>query len=81
MFKMIFKGITLFFFIIFLVVSLAIWKGGEPFRWLGDGLVIMGKTITDFGDSVDEFIDGSIEVRDNVKKIKEVISPDKDDNR
>ena len=81
MFKFIFKGITLFFFLIFLMVSLAIWKGGEPFRWLGDGMVIMGRTITDFGDSVDEFIKGSKEVTENVKKIKEVISPDKDENR
>ena len=81
MFKLIFKGITLFFFILFLMVSLAIWKGGEPFRWLGDGLVIMGKTITDFGDTVDDFINGTKEVRDNVKKIKEAISPDNDEDR
>jgi hypothetical protein len=81
MFKIIFKGITIFFFIVFLMVSLAIWKGGEPFRWLGDGLVIMGRTITDFGDTVDDFIKGSKEVRKNVEKIKEVISPDKDENR
>jgi hypothetical protein len=78
MFKFIFKSITLFFFLIFLIVSLSIWKGGEPFRWVGDGLIIMGETIKDFGDSVDDFIKGSKEVRENVEKIKEVISPDKD---
>ena len=59
MFKMIFKGITIFFFIVFLVVSLAIWKGGEPFRWMGDGMIIMGRSIKNFGHSVDEFIQGS----------------------
>ncbi len=81
MFKFIFKGITLVFFLVFLTVSLAIWKGGEPFRWIGDGLIIMGKTVTDFGDSVDEFIEGSKEVTKNVKKIKEAMSPGEDENR
>ncbi len=76
MFKLIFKGIVIFFFIIFLSVSLAIWKGGEPFKWLGDGLVIMGKEISNFGGHVDEFIKGGKEVRKNYEKIKDVISTD-----
>jgi hypothetical protein len=81
MFKFIFKSITIFFFLIFLIVSLAIWKGGEPFRWIGDGLVIMGKTVMDFGDTVDEFIEGSKEVRESVEKIKDVIITDEDEKR
>lgn len=81
MFKIIFKGITLIFFLVFLAVSLAFWKGGEPFRWMGDGLVIMGREISSFGDRVDEFISGSKEVKENYEKIKKVITPDETEKK
>lgn len=76
MFKIIFKAIVVVFFIMFLAVSLALWKGGEPFRWVGDGLVVIGNEITDFGNVVDDFIKGSKEFRDNVERVKDAISSD-----
>ncbi len=79
MFKLIFKCIVIFFFIIFLTVSLALWKGGEPFRWLGDGMAIMGKEIVNFGDNVDEFIAGSKKFKKNYEKVRDVIIPETDE--
>ncbi len=79
MFKLIFKGIVVFFFVIFLTVSLALWKGGEPFRWLGDGMGIIGKEIAHFGDNVDEFIAGSKQFKKNYEKVRDVIIPDTDE--
>jgi len=81
MFKLIFKGITIIFFLVFLTVSLALWKGGEPFRWMGDGLVIMGRDLSKFGDKVDEFISGSKEIKNNYEKIKKVITSDETEKK
>lgn len=79
MFKLIFKGIVVFFFIVFLTVSLALWKGGEPFKWLGDGLIIMGKEISRFGDHVDEFMESSKKFQKNYDKIRNVLDTDDDE--
>ncbi len=79
MFKLFFKVITLAVFLVFLTVAVALWKGGEPFRWVGDGLKIMGKSFSEFGDSVDNFIEGSSEVRENIDKISDALSSDKDE--
>ena len=76
MFKFIFKEITLIFFLVFLSVSLALWKGGEPFRWIGDGLIIVGKEISSFGDKVDEFISGGKEIKNSFEKFKKVMISD-----
>ena len=77
MFRMIFRMISLFMFLLFLVIGLALWKGGEPFRWFGGGLVLIGRDVTKFGDGVDEVIDGGRKISKNYGKIREIIDSDK----
>ena len=60
-------------FLSFLTVGLAMWKGGEPFRYFGEGVIVVGESIMKFGDFVDEFIEGGKELRNNYDKIKDVI--------
>ncbi len=76
MFKMIFKTMFFFVFVAFLSVALAMWKGGEPFRYFGEGVIVVGKSITRFGDFVDEFISGGKELRQSYDKIRDVIDSD-----
>lgn len=67
--------VTVFF--VFLTIGLVFWKGGEPFRWWGDGLVIIGKTISHFGDFVDDLIDNGRIIRDNYEKVKDVVEKER----
>ena len=76
MFRLIFKTMFLSIFLVFLTVALAIWKGGEPFRYFGEGVIVVGKSIMNFGDVVDEFISGGKELRQSYEKIRDVIDPD-----
>jgi len=73
MFKLIFRTITTIVFLIFLVIGLAFWKGGEPFRWVGDGMVNIGEKVSDVGGLVDEMIDGGSQVKKSYDELKEVI--------
>lgn len=73
MFKFIFRVMTVSVFLVFLTIGLVFWKGGEPFRWWGDGLVIIGKTISHFGDFVDDLIKKSKRLQDNYEKVGDVI--------
>lgn len=73
MFKLIFRTITTIIFLIFLTVGLAFWKGGEPFRWVGDGMVTIGEKISDAGDLIDEMIKGGKKVKKSYEDFKEVI--------
>jgi hypothetical protein len=77
MFRLIFRTISLFMFLLILVIGLALWKGGEPFRWFGEGLVQIGRDVTKFGDVVDEIIDGGKKISRNYDKIKEIIDSEK----
>ena len=75
MFKLIFRTIIITVFLIFVTVALAIWKGGEPFRYFGEGVTVVGKSIVNFGDFLDEFKSGSKKLRKSYDKLKDVISP------
>ncbi len=72
MFKLIFKFMTIVIFLVFLVIGLSLWKGGEPFRIFGEGLVAIGNEAKRFGDFVDEVVKGS-------KKLQKVIDFTEDD--
>lgn len=74
MFKLIFRTITLIMFLLFISIGLALWKGGEPFRWIGEGTVIIGRTISGFGDFVDDVIKGSDIVQETYEQLKENVS-------
>ena len=76
MFKLIFKFITISIFLVFLTIGIAIWKGGEPFRWFGEGIVTIGKTVTGFGDFVDDVVSGGKKISKNYDKLKDVIDKD-----
>ena len=73
MFKIIFRTITIIVFLIFLIIGIALWKGGEPFRWVGEGLETIGEKVSDVGDLIDEMIDGGKQVKTSYKELKEVI--------
>ena len=76
MFKFIFKTVVWAVFLLFISVVLAMWKGGEPFRYFGEGVIVVGQSIMKFGDYVDEFISGSKHVRKSVERIRDVIDDD-----
>jgi hypothetical protein len=71
MFKFIFRVMTVSVFLVFLTIGLAFWKGGEPFKLWGRGLVIIGETISDFGDFVDKFMGNSEEIQEKIKEVVE----------
>jgi hypothetical protein len=73
MFKIIFRSITIIVFLIFLIIGVALWKGGEPFRWVGEGLETIGEKVSDVGDLIDEMIDGGKQVKKSYNELKEVI--------
>jgi hypothetical protein len=77
MFKFIFRVMTISVFLVFLTIGLVFWKGGEPFRWWGDGLVIIGRTISGFGEFVDDLVDNGKKIQKNYEEIKDVIDTDK----
>lgn len=78
MFKLFFKTITLILFLVVLILGLSIWKGGEPFRWIGDGTQAIGRSVSEFGDFVDDVISGGKELRKNYDKLKEVLTHEKE---
>jgi len=73
MFKLIFRTVITTLFLIFLTVALAIWKGGGPFRYFGEGVTVVGKSIMEFGDFVDEFKSGSKKLRRSYDKLKDAV--------
>ena len=70
MFKLIFRTMTIVLFLVFLTLGLAMWKGGEPFRVFGAGVTVIGKTISEFGDFVDDFIARGKKVQKSYDKLK-----------
>jgi hypothetical protein len=73
MFKLIFRTVFLILFIIILIAGLAIWKGGEPFRWVGGKTEAVGKAIIHFGDIVDELKNEKKKAQKTLKRVKEAI--------
>lgn len=71
MFKLIFKIISFIVFLIIVIVGLAVWKGGEPFRWAGEKAEIIGNIMKNVGDRIDQIKDGSKDVEKKLKNLKE----------
>jgi hypothetical protein len=63
----------MFMFLLFLIIGLAFWKGGDPFRIAGDVIGDAGKTITRFGDFVDDIKRGGKKVEQTYNQLKENI--------
>jgi len=72
-FKAIFRIITLTVFSIILIVGLAVWKGGEPFKWAGKRIEYLGRAMIEFGDIVDELMGKKERVEKAYKEMKEII--------
>ena len=77
MFKLIFRFITITMFLVFMTIGLSLWKGGEPFKWLGKGIGIIGESVTDFGDFVDNVVAGGKKISKKYDQLKDVIDTDK----
>ncbi len=73
MFKLISRIISLIMFLIIVIAALAFWKGGEPFRVLGEGMVIAGEEIQIFGNLIDEMKEGGEKVGEQLKEMKETL--------
>ncbi len=71
MFKLILKIISLIVILIVIIVVLAVWKGGEPFRWIGKKTAEIGKSIEIFGDMIDEIEKGQKKAADKLIELKE----------
>ncbi len=78
MFKLFFRSISIFLFVVFLTIGLSLWKGGEPFRWVGEGTQTIGKSIAEFGDFVDDVIAGGKDLEKNYNKLKDIITNGED---
>jgi len=78
MFRLIFRTISLTLFIIILIVGLAIWKGGEPFIWVGKKVEAVGKAIIHFGNLVDDLRYKKSQVETTIKRLKDVVAPEED---
>ncbi len=70
MFKLIFKFMIITIFMVFLIIGLSLWKGGEPFRIFGEGLVAVGNETKRFGDFVDKVVKGSNVVKETIDKFQ-----------
>lgn len=81
MLKLIFKTILIIFILIVMTVLLAVWKGGEPFRWVGDKVVLTGKAIEKFGDAVDGIKGGSGKIKKKMSELKEYLGIGQDDKQ
>ena len=72
-FKLIRKTISLIILIIILLVAIAIWKGGEGFRWIGKKTEQIGRSVERFGDKVDEIRSNKQKAEKTIKQLKEKI--------
>jgi DNA anti-recombination protein RmuC len=74
MFKFIFRTITLTLFVLFLIIGLAIWKGGDPFRKAGVTIEEAGKIVSRFGTFVDDVKLGGKKVQKTYDQLKDTFS-------
>ena len=81
MFKLIFRTIVIIVFVIFVSIGVAVWKGGAPFRWLGEKTVAAGNIIQVLGDYIDDIKAGSKKVKKTFEEIKDTVSPEKGEKR
>lgn len=71
MFKLIFRTILIIFILIVIIVALAVWKGGDSFRWIGKKTESVGRAICGFGDIVDGVKKGKKKAEKTLKELKE----------
>lgn len=79
MFRFIFRVIGLILITLILITGIAIWKGGEPFRWFGRKTEAIGREIIDFGDMVDRLKGKKRKVEKAYEDLKGIIKDEKGD--
>ncbi len=78
MFKLIFRAMVITIFLVFTIIGLAMWQGGEPFRLVGEGTIAIGNSLMKFGDVVDEFIEGGKKIGKSYDNLKDIAGNQKD---
>lgn len=73
MFKLLFRTISVITFITLLLVAVAIWKGGAPFRAAGERTIALGTAIVQLADLIDDVLDRKEEVHESVKQLRETL--------
>ncbi len=73
MFKLLFRILSLVVILIVIIVVLTIWKGGGPFKWVGEKTVEIGESIEKFADMVDEIRDGGKKTGKQLKELKRTL--------
>lgn len=83
MFKCIFKTLAFIIILVIVIVALAFWKGGEPFRWIGKKTESAGRAAGEFGDMIDGVKETKEKAETTLKGLKETIShkKNKDDGQ
>ncbi len=81
MFRLIFRTILIIFILSVVTAVLAVWKGGEPFRWLGEKVAVTGRAIESFGDTIDVVKKGSGKIKKKIKELKEDLDLNKDNKQ
>jgi len=81
MFKLIFRMIVIIVFVIFLSIGAAVWKGGAPFRWIGEKTVSAGNVMLRLGDYIDDIKSGIQKGKKTYEEIKDTISPEIKDKK
>jgi hypothetical protein len=66
-----FKVLAVVMMFILLLVAVAVWKGGAPFRAVGETTVAIGTAIVQIGDLVDELMGRKEEVKESIRHITE----------
>jgi len=61
-------------FLLFLIVGLAVWKGGDPFRAIGQRITVAGDVVSKFGDLVDDIRQGGEKINKTYDQLKDTIS-------
>jgi hypothetical protein len=78
MFKLIFRTIAVFVILIVAVIALAVWKGGDGFRWIGRKTESAGRAVGKLGDMVDGIKEGKEKAEKALEGMKEGMDYKKD---
>ncbi len=78
MFKFIFRTIAVFVILIVAGIALAVWKGGDGFRWIGRKTESAGRAVGKLGDMVDGIKEGKENAEKALEGMKEGLDYKKD---
>lgn len=74
MFKMVKRIIGIILIIAIIFIALALWRGGEPFKWFGKKSENAGKIIREKSKAVGEEADRIKEKKEHIKEVTEQVT-------